>query len=241
MEDEKTSLRIAQSYSEAFSNKLDLNIRFEKLKVVEIAQEVCSSENAEEDSVYLKKLLKKLRKSQNLEELEFIFTLSIRFHDKLSKTISKISFGYLFYHSKLIDLKLVFDDLLPHHKAAIWRTVEQNYRTLKILKVKHHNKNFTLIPTFRTKNTVHLKVLNLSGLKVSDLWMLSRFKKNLTTQYFNLLKVQRHEDAESAGKYFMDTVVRKRTKLNINVSSSLALSSSYTELRDFLKLHKLLR
>lgn len=222
-------------YSSAFLSKPSLDKDLDDLTVFRITQNVITKENSEKDSIYLTSLLRKLKKTKVLNTIIFEYTLSNDYDNNISETIAILSFGYFMYPSRLVKLNLTFDDLLNHQKASIWRAVEHSYRTLKRMVFKFYNEDFKLIPIFRYKKQINLDFLDLSGIDVTDLFLLSKFRHNWTIRSLTISSVEQTAEIQAEGKYFMDVLARNNINILINHAISTAISSQYKEIDNFIK------
>lgn len=229
-------LKLDTAYKSSFDNERNLDLNFNNLKTVIVKQLFLYSENKLLDSKYLRYILSNLRKSSNIESIVFGFSVK-SINDAMPKTLKYISLGYMLYNSKLIELKLIFNDLMKHHKVSIWRTIELNSRTLKIVQLYLFKQHAPLLPMLNNRSKIVLNELYLAEMKTTDFFLLGKSRKNFTfRKIFGNLRRERKMLPDI--KYFLGMVMKHGIKCQFGDKETLALSKWYAEIGSFLETHK---
>lgn len=219
MKNQEVEFILADMYTFAFANPHNLNVDFKALTSFNISQDVIRTERPSTDSKYLTLILKKLRESENLKHFKFMFTLCSAYKNKISETLVQVSFGYFLCLSKLVTFSVTFDSLLNHHKALIWRLIEQNHKSLKNIALKFHNKNMKVLPNFGTPNKVKLDIFAIDGINETDLFLLSKFRLNWTSKTLKIHHIFKGKNSNAMAKYIIDYFIKGTIKFTTNIIS----------------------
>lgn len=226
---------ISDFYTQAFVNKPSLDRSFEKILDIEISQESVKENYPETDAKYLTSCLRKLKETKNLRTLIITFLLTYYVKKSISTTVKNTSFGYLFHLTRLVILELRFDDLLNHQKAAIWRTMQQNHKTLMQVKLYFSSISYRLLPVFEGDKVVDLNILQVGNISVRDLFMFGKFRYSWIVRDLILDDIRQPEKMTPEGKYFLACLMQKDMIFSIDFLKSFALNDHYIKLNQFLQ------
>lgn len=212
--------------------KENIDYSFENLQILHFKQHLFAGQV----DTYKKPVIYVLRKLKETRKLkEFLFWCTLASDNVLSETIRKVSFGYMMYLSRLVTLDIYFDDLLSHHICAIWRTVEQNSITIKIVDVSVNNENISFMPIFRTQTKINLKKFKINKIRTRDIWLFSRHGNNITSKEIVLIRVNQMKTWKTEMKCFLDNVSRQSISYIMFMSESLTKNSEFIQLRKFVE------